>query len=676
MSPETPPAPPGTGAPEPLGEGFAPEDLRHLYRSLLLPRMIEEKMLVLLRQGRLAKWFSGIGQEAIAVGVVSALEPGDYVLPMHRNLGVFTGRNLDLPRLFRQLLGREGGFTKGRDRTFHFGHLEKGIVGMISHLGAMLPVACGLALAARLRGERRVAAAFTGDGATSEGDFHEALNLAAVWKLPVLFVVENNQWGLSTPTHEQYACRQLADRGIGYGMPGFVVDGNDVLAVHRAVVRAAERARRGDGPTLLELMTFRMRGHEEASGVDYVPREQLAEWARRDPVLRYERTLLEAGVLSPEAPATIRAAYKARIDALADEALLAPEPRSTPEEKLADVFAPSLLVPAPPPPDAEVRELRYVDAISEGLREAMRRDPRVVLIGQDIAEYGGVFKATEGFVEEFGKARVRNTPIIESGAVGAALGLALGGFVPMVEMQFGDFITCAFNQVVNNLAKTHFRWGARVPVVIRVPVGGGTGAGPFHSQNVESWFTSVAGLKVVAPATPFDAKGLLLAAFADGNPVLYLEHKLLYRTARGPVPAGHYTLPIGTAHVARAGRDLTVVTYGVGVSWALEAAAELAREGREVEVVDLRSLAPWDVDAVVRSVRRTARALVLHEAPLGGGFGGEVAATLGREAFEWLDAPVARLGALDTPVPFARSLEAVFSPRGRLLPALRDLLAY
>ena len=635
-------------------------------------------MLLLLRQGRLSKWFSGIGQEAIAVGTTAALEPRDWVLPLHRNLGVFTARGVDLSRLLRQLLGKEGGFTKGRDRTFHFGDPDKGIVGMISHLGAMLPVADGLALAARLRGEKRLAAVFSGDGGTSEGDFHEALNLAAVWKLPVLFVVENNQYGLSTPVSEQYACRHLADRGLGYGMPGVIADGNDVLAVFRTVQRAAERARRGEGPTLLEFKTFRMRGHEEASGTDYVPPQLFAEWAKKDPLARFEAFLLEKRVLTPEALATLRAAHKVRIDTLVDDALAAPEPSPSVVEMVSDVYAPSLLVPRPPSPEAEAEapELRYVDAISDGLRVAMRRNERVVLLGQDIAEYGGVFKVTEGFVEEFGKARVRNTPIVESGAIGCAMGLALDGFVPMVEMQFGDFVSCGFNQIVNNVAKNHFRWGARVPVVIRMPVGGGTGAGPFHSQNVESWFTSVAGLKVVAPATPRDAKGLLLAAFEDGNPVLYLEHKFLYRWARGRVPADHYTIPLGEARIVRAGRDATVVTYGVGVHWALEAAAELAREGRELEVVDLRSLLPWDEESVLRSVRKTSRALVLHEAPLTGGFGGEVAATIGQRGFEFLDAPVARLGALDTPVPFAKSLEAVFSPKLRLVPALKELLAY
>lgn len=653
-----------------------PDRLLELHRALLLPRLIEEKMLRLLRQGQLSKWFSGIGQEAIAVGVTAALDKDDWILPMHRNLGVFTTRGLDLGRLFRQLLGKDGGNTRGRDRTFHFGDLEHRIVGMISHLGAMLPVADGLALAAQLRGERRVAAAFTGDGATSEGDFHEAVNLAAVWKLPVLFVVENNQYGLSTPLSEQYACHDLADRGLGYGIPGTIVDGNDLLAVHTAVTIAADRARSGAGPTLLEFKTFRMRGHEEASGTAYVPKELLAEWETKDPLARFEAHLQGLGVLTAQAAEAIRVEDRARIDALLDDALAASEPNSTAAAELRDVYVVTRSALEEPPEGAVGPELRYVDAIRDGLREALRGDPRVILLGQDIAEYGGVFKATEGLAAEFGKARVRNTPIIESGAVGAALGLALDGFRPMLEMQFGDFIACAFNQLVNNLAKTHYRWAAGVSVVVRAPVGGGVGAGPFHSQNIESWFTSVAGLKVVAPATPHDAKGLLLAAFEDGNPVLYLEHKALYRSARGIVPEGRYGVPIGRARVARPGLDASVITYGAGVAWALEAARILATEGREVEVIDLRTLLPWDRQGVLDSVRRTARALVLHEAPLTGGFGAELAATIAREGFEWLDAPVERLGALDTPVPFSKALEEIFSPRMRLLPALRALLSY
>jgi 2-oxoisovalerate dehydrogenase E1 component len=656
--------------------GLDADRMRRLYRALLLPRLIEEKALLLLRQGRLSKWFSGMGQEAIAVGVAFALEPEDWILPMHRNLGVFTTRGVDLARLFRQLFGKDGGFTKGRDRTFHFGLLDKRIVGMISHLGATVPVADGLALAAQLRGERRVAATFSGDGGTSEGDFHEAVNLAAVWKLPVLFVIENNQYGLSTPVSEQYACADLADRGIGYGIPGVVVDGNDVLAVVEAVSRAAARARAGEGGTLLEFKTFRMRGHEEASGTSYVPKRLFEEWGRKDPVLRFEQWLSARGILDEGGRERIRGELKPAIDALVDEALAAPDPVSSAEKELADVYAPSGVGVAEPAPSAPASELRYVDAIRDGLREVMRRRRETVLLGQDIGEYGGVFKVTEGFVAEFGKARVRNTPIIESGAVGAALGLALDGFRPMVEMQFGDFITCGFNQVVNNLAKTRYRWGASVPVVVRAPIGGGTGAGPFHSQNVEAWFTHVAGLKVVAPSTPCDAKGLLIAAFEDGNPVLYLEHKLLYRSARERVPEGWYTVPLSRARTARPGRDATVVTYSVGVPWAMEAAEHLAAEGREIEVVDLRTLLPWDRETVLESVRRTSRALILHEAPVTGGFGAELAAVIGREAFGSLDAPVARLGALDTPVPFSKALEEVFSPRGRLLAALRDLLAY
>ena len=649
-----------------------------LYRSLLFPRLIEEKMLILLRQGKLSKWFSGIGQEAIAVGVTAALEPDDYILPMHRNLGVFTTRGVDLLTLLRQLLGRQGGITEGRDRTFHWGRLEHHLVGMISHLGAMLPVADGLALAAQLSGTRRVAAAFTGEGSTSEGDFHEAVNLAAVWKLPVLFIIENNQYGLSTPIEEQYACRDLADKGIGYGIPGIVADGNDLLEVMRVVGEAAARARAGDGPTLIEFKTFRMRGHEEASGTAYVPKHLFEEWGRKDPILRFEQALTDAGISTAADRDALRAELKALINRTVDEALASPEPDSTPARELADVYAPSLLVPRAPDEAAlaAAPDMRYVDAISDGLREAMRANPRVLLLGQDIAEYGGAFKITEGFVEEFGKARVRNTPIIESGAIGAAMGLGLAGYVPMIEMQFGDFITCGFNQIVNNLAKTHYRWGGRVPVVVRAPAGGGTGAGPYHSQNVEAWFTHVAGLKVVAPATPFDAKGLLIAALEDGNPVLYLEHKYLYRSAKGKVPAGHYTIPLGRAHVARPGTDATIVTYGVGVTWALDAARTLAVEGSEVEVIDLRTLLPWDKATVLASVKKTSRALVLHEAPLTGGFGGEIASTIGEEAFAWLDAPVTRLGSLDTPIPFAKILEENFMPRKRLLPSLRQLLAY
>ena len=657
------------------GSRLQPEDLRALHRALLVPRVIEEKALVLLRQGRLSKWFSGIGQEAIAVGVTSALRSNDWILPMHRNLGVWTTRSVDMLRLFRQLFGKSGGFTHGRDRTFHFGLPEKSLVGMISHLGAMLPVACGLGLSSQLQRSERVAATFTGDGSTSEGDFHEALNLAAVWKLPVIFVIENNQYGLSTPTREQYACRRLSDRAAGYGMPGATVDGNDILAVYEAVTIAAQRARAGDGPTLLEFETFRMRGHEEASGTAYVPPGLFEEWAKKDPLARFETLLKAKGVISNSEIDALRDSIKTEVDRLADEALETPEPKSTRAKEIASVYAAGP-VPAPPAPNTPSREMRYIDAISEALALGMRRDPRIVLMGQDIAEYGGAFKVTKGFVLEFGKGRVRNTPIIESGILGAALGLAIDGLVPVVEMQFGDFITCGFNQIVNNLAKTHYRWGASVPCVIRTPSGGGTGAGPFHSQNVEAWFTHVAGLRVVAPATPEDAKGLLLASLAEPNPVLFMEHKLLYRSLKGLVPEGYFTTPLGKARIARPGGDLTIVAYGVAVHWALDAAKALSAEGFEVEVIDLRTLVPWDRETVLQSVRRTAKVLVLHEAPLTGGFGAEVAATIAQEAFDDLDAPVTRLGGSDTPIPFAEALEEMLSPKPDLLPTLKKLLEY
>ncbi len=649
-------------------------DLEALYRALLLPRLIEEKMLRLIRQGRLAKWFSGWGQEAIAVGCAFALEPRDYILPTHRNLGVWTTRGVELKPLFCQLMGKAGGFTGGRDRTFHFGLPGKRIIGMISHMAAMLPVACGLGLAARLKGEDFVVAAFAGEGATREGDFHEALNLASVWKLPVIFLVENNGYALSTPARQAIPIEDIAEAAAGYGMPGEIVDGNDVVAVVETIGRAAARARRGEGPALVEAKTFRMRGHEEASGTKYVPAELLAFWKARDPVDRFTRRLLEEGVSTEAEIAGVRHELAAAVEEAAEWALAQPQPESTPERERAAVYAPG---PPPAPPAGTESERRFVDAVSDALRQAMRRDRRVVLMGQDIAEYGGVFKVTEGFLEEFGPERVRNTPIIESGTIGAALGLALEGFKPVVEMQYADFISCGFNQVVNNLATTHYRWGAPVNVTIRAPFGGHVGAGPFHSQSMEAWFCHVPGLKVVVPATPQDAKGLLLAAIDDPNPVLFFEHKYLYRALKGPVTDGFFHVPLGRARVARPGEDATIVTWGIGVVWALEEAEYQAGRGRSIEVIDLRTLVPWDREAVFASVKRTSRLLVLHEAPRTAGFGAEIAAGAAEECFAFLDAPVVRVAGEDIPVPFAVTLERnIYSARVRLRKALERLLAF
>ncbi len=652
------------------------KQLLTLYRNLKLPRLIEERMLSLLRQGKLSKWFSGIGQEAVSVGATFALNSDDVILPMHRNLGVFTTRNVDLKRLFRQLMGKSGGFTHGRDRSFHFGAPAYHIVGMISQLAAMLPVADGFATAFQLKNEKRVALTFTGDGATSEGDFHEALNLAAVWKLPVIFLIENNGYGLSTPVSEQFACEKLADRALGYGIPGVQIDGNDVLKVVETVRNAAKRARSGKGPTLIEAMTFRMRGHEEASGVKYIPKHLFEEWGKRDPIARFENFLQEDAGIAATALQTIQTELAEIIEVALNDALNAPLPVSTVEREMSAVYAPGLSHPKTSP-NGSVSEKRYIDAISDALRQKMESDERVLVIGQDIAEYGGVFKITQGFVEQFGKARVRNTPIIESGAIGATMGLALEGFKPVIELQFADFVTCGFNQIINNLAKTYYRWGEPLNVTLRMPYGGGVGAGPFHSQTPEAWFFHEPGLKIVAPSTPADAKGLLIAAMDDPNPVMYFEHKGLYRSLRGDVPEAAFAIEIGKADIKRAGTDLSIITYGLAVHWALEAAEMFAKDGVEIEVLDLRSLLPWDKSAVLESVRKTNRVLVLHEAHLTGGIGAEIAAFIAEQAFEHLDAPVMRLASLDTPIPFNPTLEKhIYWPKDRLPEQLRKLLEY
>ncbi len=655
---------------------FSNEELLRLYSAILLPRMIEEKMLVLLRQGKVSKWFSGIGQEAIAVGATLALQPDEYIMPLHRNLGVFTSRQMPLNSLFAQLQGKESGFSKGRERSFHFGSRAHHIVGMISHLGPQLALANGTALAARLDQQPKVSLAFTGDGGTSEGDFHEALNVAAVWELPVIFLIENNGYGLSTPSSDQFRCKHFVDKGIGYGMEAVQVDGNNLLEVHRTVKNLAESMRQKPRPVLLECMTFRMRGHEEASGVKYVPKELIETWAQRDPVQRYEEFLMEEGILNAGLRDEFRSLHQSDIDKALKVVFAEPEVQPNWEKERSAVYAPfhwasteeissSAMAPE--------RELRFVDAIQEGLKEAMNRHDGLVLMGQDIAGYGGVFKVTEGLMDRYGADRVRNTPLCESAIIGAALGLSIAGKKAMVEMQFADFVTAGFNQIVNNLAKIHYRWGQNADVVVRMPTGAGVGAGPFHSQSNEAWFFHTPGLKIVYPSTPAEAKGLLLTAFEDPNPYLFFEHKALYRSISGPVPEGYYTLPVGQARVVRTGNDATIVTYGMGVHWALEAIEE---QGCDVELIDLRTLLPWDQDTVLESVRKTGRVLVLHEDCLTGGIGGEIAAFIADQAFRFLDAPVMRHGAMDTPVPFALTLEQQFLGVDRFKLKLKALLEY
>lgn len=646
--------------------------LLKLYRGMLKPRVIEEKMLILLRQGKVSKWFSGIGQEAISVGVASVLDKDEYILPMHRNLGVFTSRGIPLHRLFSQWQGKANGFTKGRDRSFHFGTQEFHIIGMISHLGPQFGVADGIALANKLKKNNKVCAVFTGEGGTSEGDIHEALNVASVWQLPVLFCVENNGYGLSTPTNEQYNCEHIADRGKGYGMESHIIEGNNILEVYTKLQEIVKSMRTNPRPVLLEFKTFRMRGHEEASGTKYVPTNLIDEWSLRDPLTNFESYLLAEGILSDEKIQTFKDEFKQEIDKNLDLAFAEPEVEFNKTDELNDVYKSFQYQEVKE--NSEKENIRLIDAISQGLKQSMERHDNLIIMGQDVAEYGGVFKITEGFVEQFGKDRVRNTPICESAIISTGMGLSINGYKAVVEMQFADFVSSGFNPIVNYLAKSHYRWNEKADVVVRMPCGAGVGAGPFHSQTNEAWFTHTPGLKVVYPAFPYDAKGLLASSIEDPNPVLFFEHKALYRSIRQDVPSDYFTLPLGKASVLREGKDVTIITYGAGVHWALETLDQ--EPGVKADLIDLRSLVPLDIDAIYDSVKKTGKVIILQEDSMFGGIASDISAMIMEDCFEHLDAAVQRVGSLNTPIPFASNLESGYLPKDKFKEKLLNLLSY
>ena len=651
-----------------------PEVLERMFSTMYRIRRFEEHTAELFQAGIVkGTAHSYIGEEAIATGACLNLNPDDYIGSNHRGHGHCIAKGADLKRMMAELMGRETGYCRGLGGSMHIADLELGILGANGIVAATMPLGTGAALAVKMRGGKQVVVSFFGDGGANQGIFHESLNLAAVWELPIVFLCENNHYALNTYYRQTTSVERIAERAKAYGIPGHTIDGNDVIAVYQTMGEAVERARAGKGPTLIEALTWRWGQHSMRANLRE-PRsmKEMEYWMDRDPLKHIEALLEQNGKGAKQRMKKVRAAVDQELDAAIEFGKESPEPDAS--VLLASVYAPHAAHEEPA--EAGERELTFTDALNEAMHQEMERDSEVFVMGEDVAETGGIFQITKGLVEKFGRARVRDTPISEATFCGTGVGAAICGMRPIIEVQIFDFVTLMMDMIVNQAAKFRYMLGGvpTVPIVIRGPQGGGIRLAAQHSQSLEAWFTHIPGLVVIAPSTPFDAKGLLTAAIRDDNPVIFLEHKLLYLGQTGPVPEAPYAIPIGKADIKRSGSDVTVVATQIMVSRALAAAAQLEREGISVEVIDPRTLRPLDEETILESVSRTHRLLIAHEACTNGGFGAEVSAMVNEKAFDDLDAPIRRVGALDVPMPFNDALERTVIPsQEKIADAIREM---
>jgi 2-oxoisovalerate dehydrogenase E1 component len=637
--------------------------LESIYRTMLRIRRFDEGVAALFQEGLVkGTAHSYVGQEAVAAGACAALTAEDFVVSHHRGHGHCIAKGASLDRMMAELMGRVTGYCKGLGGSMHIAALDLNILGANGIVGAGIGIGTGAALSNKLRGAGAVGVVFFGDGATNEGIFHECLNIGALWKLPVVYLCENNQYGLSTSFKDSTSVDRVSKRASAYGLPGLTVDGNDVLAVHAAVEEAVARARNGDGPTLIEALTYRWGDHSMRANLPrYRTDDEVVEWRKLDAIARFEHKLeTEHGFTRAQLEQVRAAVEEELVDAKAF-AIGSAEPTLADLEDA--VYAPHY-VPPEPRPSGPARELTFAEALKEALAQEMERDARVFVLGEDVGKIGGIFAATRGLIEKFGPERMRDTPISEAGIAACAVGAAVTGLRPVAEVQIFDFITHMMDMIVNQSAKFRFMLGGKptVPLVIRGPQGGGIRLAAQHSQSLEAWFTHVPGLVVLAPASPYEAKGLLASAIREDNPVIFLEHKLLYVGKKGMVPEESYAIPIGKAAVKRKGQDVTLVATLAMVDVALQAASRLEAEGIDVEVIDPRTLRPLDEDAIVKSVQKTSRLVIAHEGWKRWGFGAEVAAMVAERAIDWLDAPIVRVGARDTPMPYNDKLERLVIP--------------